>query len=84
MQRQAMREEKGTRNMRAIILAGGRGTRLHPLTTRIPKPLVPMFDKPVMQHTVELLARHGIRDITVTVSYRANQIMAWFGSPVTR
>lgn len=79
MQRQAMREEKGTRNMRAIILAGGRGTRLHPLTTRIPKPLVPMFDKPVMQHTVELLARHGICDITVTVSYRANQIMEWFG-----
>lgn len=65
--------------MRAVILAGGRGTRLHPLTTNVPKPLVPMFDKPVMEHTVTLLAKHGIRDITVTVSYRADQIMERFG-----
>lgn len=66
--------------MRAVILAGGRGTRLHPLTNTIPKPLAPMFDRPVMAHAIELLAAHGIRDITVTLGYRAGQIMEWFGS----
>lgn len=66
--------------MRAVILAGGRGTRLHPLTTNIPKPLVPLFDKPVMEHAILLLKRHGIRDIIVTVGYRAGQIMEYFGN----
>lgn len=66
--------------MRAVILAGGRGTRLHPLTTNIPKPMVPLFDKPVMEHAILLLKRHGFRDITVTVGYRAAQIMEYFGN----
>ena len=54
--------------MQAVILAGGKGTRLHPLTTSVPKPLVPLFDLPVMEHSIKLLARHGIKDILVTVS----------------
>ncbi|MCE5198371.1 MAG: NDP-sugar synthase [Armatimonadota bacterium] len=65
--------------MQAIILAGGKGTRLHPLTTDFPKPMVPLFDRPVMEHTIELLSKHGISDIIVTVSYLARDIMDYFG-----
>lgn len=65
--------------MQAVILAGGKGTRLHPLTANIPKPMVPLFDRPVMEHCICLLARHGITDIIVTVSYLARDIMRYFG-----
>lgn len=65
--------------MQAVILAGGKGTRLHPLTTNIPKPMVPFFDRPVMEHCVKLLAKHGVKDIIVTVSYLAKDIMHYFG-----
>ena len=65
--------------MQAVILAGGKGTRLHPLTTNVPKPMVPLFDKPVMEHCINLLIKHGITDIIITVSYLANEIMQYFG-----
>src|SRR5947209_2485647 len=65
--------------MQAVILAGGRGSRLHPLTERIPKPMVPLFDRPVLEHTIALLRRHSIRDLTLTVSYRARDIIDHFG-----
>ena len=45
--------------MKAVIMAGGFGTRLRPLTTHIPKPLVPVGNVPIMEHTVRLLKRHG-------------------------
>ena len=66
--------------MQAVILAGGKGTRLHPLTSKIPKPMVKVFDKPVLEHTIELLRHHGIRDMVITVSYKAEHIMDYFGN----
>jgi mannose-1-phosphate guanylyltransferase / phosphomannomutase len=65
--------------MQAVILAGGRGTRLHPLTDQTPKPLTPLFNRPVMEHLIELLAKHEVRDITVTLSYLARDIVHHFG-----
>ena len=65
--------------MQAVILAGGKGTRLYPLTSRVPKPMVNFFDKPVLEHAIELLKRHDIRDIIITLAYKADQIIDHFG-----
>lgn len=58
--------------MKAVILAGGYGTRLHPLTEALPKPLVPLLGKPVLLHILDLLARHGIREACVTAGFQAD------------
>lgn len=55
--------------MKAIILAGGRGTRLRPLTCRIPKPMLPVMNIPVIEHTLMLLKNHNIKDIGITTMY---------------
>lgn len=65
--------------MKAIIMAGGEGTRLRPLTCNIPKPMMPIMDKPVMEYTVELLKRNGITDIGVTLQYLPDEITNYFG-----
>lgn len=65
--------------MRVVILAGGRGTRLRPFTTTIPKPIVPVGDKAIMEILVRQLARHGCDHVTVAVSHLAQLIMAYFG-----
>jgi len=65
--------------MQAVILAGGKGTRLYPLTSGKPKPMVNLFNKPVLEHTIELLKRHEIRDIIITLAYKAEQIIDHFG-----
>lgn len=65
--------------MQAVVLAGGKGTRLYPLTSGTPKPMVQLFNKPVLEHTIDLLKRHNIRDITITVAYKAEQIIDYFG-----
>ncbi|MFA5450052.1 MAG: nucleotidyltransferase family protein [Clostridia bacterium] len=65
--------------MKAIIMAGGKGSRLQPLTNDIPKPLVKIIDKPVMEHIIELLKKHGITDIGVTLGYKSEAITDWFG-----
>ena len=49
--------------MKAVIMAGGQGSRLRPLTNNRPKPMVPLVDRPVMAHTVGLLKRHGLDEI---------------------
>jgi Nucleoside-diphosphate-sugar pyrophosphorylase involved in lipopolysaccharide biosynthesis/translation initiation factor 2B, gamma/epsilon subunits (eIF-2Bgamma/eIF-2Bepsilon) len=64
--------------MKAVIMAGGKGTRLRPLTCAIPKPLVPLLGKPVMAYGLELLKRHGIRDIAVTLQYLPDAIRNYF------
>lgn len=66
--------------MKAVIMAGGRGTRLMPLTKHLPKPLVPIVDKPVMWYIIRLLKRAGITDIGVTLGYLGEQIQRRFGS----
>jgi mannose-1-phosphate guanylyltransferase/phosphomannomutase len=65
--------------VKAVILAGGEGTRLRPLTSNQPKPMMPLVNKPMMEHIVRLLARHGFDDIVVTVAFLANQIRNYFG-----
>jgi mannose-1-phosphate guanylyltransferase/phosphomannomutase len=65
--------------MRAVVMAGGEGSRLRPLTSRRPKPLVPIAGRPVMHHIIALLRRHGITDIVATVHFLADEIEAYFG-----
>ncbi len=65
--------------MKAIIMAGGEGTRLRPLTCVRPKPMVPLANSPVMLHTINLLKKHGFTDIGVTVQYMASNIVEYFG-----
>lgn len=65
--------------MKAVVMAGGEGTRLRPLTFHCPKPLVPVVNKPVMQHILELLRRHRVEEVVVTLHYLADQIRATFG-----
>ncbi len=65
--------------MKAVIMAGGEGTRLRPLTSNCPKPMLPLANRPMMEHIVTLLKKHGIDEIVVTVAYLANQIRTYFG-----
>lgn len=65
--------------MRAVILAGGKGIRLAPLTEVIPKPLVPINGKPIMEIVIRQLKRHGFERITLAVGYMADLIQAYFG-----
>jgi NDP-sugar pyrophosphorylase family protein len=65
--------------MRAVILAGGEGTRLRPLTLSTPKPVVPVVDRPFLRHQIDLLARVGIRDVVFSVAYRPERVEAVFG-----
>jgi mannose-1-phosphate guanylyltransferase/phosphomannomutase len=65
--------------VKAVIMAGGEGTRLRPLTSNQPKPMMPLANRPMMEHIVQLLARHGFDDIVVTVAFLANHIRSYFG-----
>lgn len=66
--------------MKAVIMAGGKGTRLLPLTRDIPKPMIKLIDKPVLEYTIELLKKHGITDIAVTLGYLPESIISYFGN----
>ena len=66
--------------MKAVVMAGGEGSRLRPLTIRRPKPMVPIAGKPVMEHILNLLKRHGITEVIVTVQYLASNIEDYFGN----
>jgi len=65
--------------MKAIIMAGGFGTRLRPLTINLPKPMVPIANIPMMEHVVSLLARHNLTDITSLLYFQADKIKDHFG-----
>ena len=65
--------------MKAVIMAGGEGTRLRPLTSNVPKPMMPLANRPMMAHIVQLLKSHGFDEIVVTVAFMANVIRNWFG-----
>ena len=64
--------------MKAMILAAGKGTRVRPITYTIPKPLIPIMQKPVMEFLLELLKQHGFDQIMVNVSHLAEQIEGYF------
>ena len=66
--------------MKAMILAAGRGTRVRPLTNEMPKPMIPIIGKPVMEYIVEELARHGFDEIMINVSHLPEKIESYFGN----
>lgn len=65
--------------MKAVLMAGGEGSRLRPLTANRPKPLAPVGNRPIMHHIVDLLARHGVTEIVATLHYLAEDIRNYFG-----
>lgn len=65
--------------MKAVILAGGEGTRLRPLTLSVPKPVVPVVDRPFLRHQLDLLATVGITEIVFSLAYRPEQVQTVFG-----
>jgi mannose-1-phosphate guanylyltransferase len=65
--------------MKAVILAGGEGTRLRPLTLTLPKPVVPVVDRPFLRHQLDLLAGAGVREVVFSVAYRPERVEAVFG-----
>jgi NDP-sugar pyrophosphorylase family protein len=65
--------------MKAMILAAGQGTRLRPLTERIPKCMIPIGGMPILEHTIVWLAHYGIRDIIINLSYMPQAVMDHFG-----
>lgn len=65
--------------MKAVVMAGGFGSRLYPLTVNCPKPMVPLINKPVLGHILDLLKRHQVSEVIITVQYLAHQIQEYFG-----
>ncbi|MBO5646664.1 MAG: NTP transferase domain-containing protein, partial [Clostridia bacterium] len=65
--------------MKAILLCGGEGTRLRPLTCRTPKPMVRIFDRPILWHVLQWLRAHGVTEAAVTLRYRPHVVQDYFG-----
>lgn len=65
--------------VKAVILVGGEGTRLRPLTSSVPKPMVPVLNKPFLEHVFKHLSNHGIRDIILALCYLPDSIQRYFG-----
>src|SRR6266508_667192 len=65
--------------MKSVIMAGGEGTRLRPLTANQPKPMLPLGNRPMMEHIVRHVHNHGFKDIVVTVQFLASQVRNYFG-----
>src|SRR5271165_3542727 len=65
--------------MKAVVMAGGEGSRLRPLTLQRPKPMVPIAGRPVAEHILMLLKDHGITEVVMTVQYLASNIEDYFG-----
>lgn len=65
--------------MKAVVMAGGSGSRLRPLTINRPKPMVPLVNKPVIGHILDLLKRHGITEVVITLQYMAEDIQDYLG-----
>src|SRR6266542_3150761 len=65
--------------MKAVVMAGGEGSRLRPLTSSMPKPLLPVAGRPIMEHILLHLRRHQLRDVVATVQYMGASIRNYFG-----
>ncbi len=63
----------------AVIMAGGKGERLRPLTNSTPKPMLPLGDKPIIEHNIDRLISYGVENIYISVNYLSDQIMDYFG-----
>src|SRR6266700_797199 len=76
-------EHGPARAMRAMVLAAGLGTRLRPLTYEITKPMVPVLDRPVMEHIIDLLRRHGFEEVIANLHYFPDTIRDYFGEQLS-
>jgi D-glycero-D-manno-heptose 1,7-bisphosphate phosphatase len=65
--------------MKTVIMAGGRGTRISSVASDIPKPMIKIGGKPVLEREIECLRRQGFTDIIITVSHLAEHIIRYFG-----
>jgi mannose-1-phosphate guanylyltransferase / phosphomannomutase len=65
--------------MKAVVMAGGQGTRLRPLTSNQPKPMLPIVGRPMMEHILRLARRHGIDEVVATVQFLASVVRNFFG-----
>lgn len=63
----------------AVIMAGGKGERLRPLTDNTPKPMLKIGDKPIIEHNIDRLIQFGIKDVYISINYLGEQIKAYFG-----
>jgi mannose-1-phosphate guanylyltransferase / phosphomannomutase len=65
--------------LKAVVMAGGEGTRLRPMTANQPKPMLPVVNRPIMEHVLRLLRRHGFNETVVTVQFLASMVRNYFG-----
>lgn len=79
-----LNEFKAFLPMDAVIMAGGKGTRLRPLTKNTPKPLLKVGEKPIIEHNVDRLQSFGIKNITISVKYLGQQIIDFFGDGTSK
>ena len=71
--------ERSASFVKAVVMAGGEGTRLRPMTANQPKPLLPVVNRPIMEHVLRLLKRHGFEETVVTVQFLAALVRNYFG-----
>ena len=76
--RACVADRGAAKGIRAVILAGGKGVRLHPFTVVFPKPLVPLGDRPIIEVLIDRLIAFGITDITLSLGHLAELIKAYF------
>ena len=69
--------------MQALILAGGEGTRLRPLTTTVPKPVVPLVDRPFIRFMIDWLHGHGVDDVVMSCGHLASGVRSMLGVPIS-
>ncbi len=65
--------------MKAFIFCGGRGERLKPITDNVPKPMVPVAGKPILEYQLDLLKKHGVRDAVLLVGWHGEAVEKYFG-----
>ena len=65
--------------MQAVVMAGGAGTRLRPLTTAVPKALLPIVGEPMLARVIRLLSEHGVDRCVVTLQHQASVVLKYFG-----
>ncbi|MFK8164598.1 MAG: nucleotidyltransferase family protein, partial [Lewinella sp.] len=73
------RKQRSYLPLDAVIMAGGVGSRLRPLTDIIPKPLLPVGDKPIIEHNIDRLRSFGVKHLTISIKYLGEQIVDYFG-----
>src|ERR1700726_5078922 len=71
--------EGAAKALKAVVMAGGEGTRLRPMTANQPKPMLPVTNRPIMEHVLRLLKRHGFDETVVTVQFLAALVRNYFG-----